>query len=105
MMRFQRVAVVSCFSALAFVSCKKDKDPVIIVPPSTGSNVEFNGLVGAEPGSSAGNAVYLDLSSNTMTAVARASWDLAFYGGNEFRVQLNNTSSAGAKVLTQTDIT
>ncbi len=103
-MRFQSVVLVSSISALAFTSCKKDKDPVIIVPPSTGSNVEFNGLVGSEPGSSAGNSVYLDLSSNTMTAVARAGWDLAFYGGNEFRVALNNTSSAGAKVLAQTDI-
>src|SRR5437868_5731491 len=89
---------------LVFSSCKKDQDPIIVIPPSSGSQVELNGLVGGEPGSAAGNAVYLDLSTNQTTGVARAGWDLGFYCGNEFRVILNNTSSAGAKLLTQTDL-
>jgi hypothetical protein len=105
MMRFQKLSVITCLSVIALSSCKKDKDPVIVVPPSTGSTVEFNGLAGSEPGSAAGKSVYLDLSTNTMTGVTRAGWDLAFYGGNEFRVALNNTTSAGAKVLTQNDLT
>jgi hypothetical protein len=104
MMRFQKLTVIGCLSVIAFSSCKKDKDPVIVVPPSSGSSVEFNGLAGSEPGSSAGKSVYLDLSTNTMTGVTRAGWDLAFYGGNEFRVALNHTTSAGAKVLTQNDL-
>lgn len=104
MIRSQKVLTAVVFSALLFSSCKKDKDPVIVIPPSTGSTVEFNGLVGAEAGSAAGNSVYLDLSTNTMTALARASWDLAFYSGTDFRVALNNTTSAGAKVLDKTDL-
>lgn len=92
-----------CFG-IAVSSCKKDKDPVIVVPPSTGSQVQFNGLIGSEAGTAAGNAVYLDLSTNQSTAVARAGWDLGFYAGSEFRVILNNTTSAGAKVLTQNDL-
>ncbi len=43
-----------------FASCKKDVDPIIVVPPSSGSSVTLNGLAGAEAGSSAGNSVYLD---------------------------------------------
>jgi hypothetical protein len=105
MMRLHKMISAAALALIVFNSCKKDKDPVIIVPPSTGSSVEFNGLAGAEAGSSAGNSVYLDLSTNTMTAVTRAGWDLGFYGGTDFRVILNNTTSAGAKVLTQNDLT
>lgn len=87
-----------------FLACKKDKDPVIVVKPSTGAQVQFNGLIGSEPGSAAGNSVYLDLSADKVTAVARASWDLGFYSGSEFRVILNNTTSSAAKVLSKTDL-
>ena len=73
-------------AAILFTACKKDKDPVIIIKPSTGAQVEFNGLIGSESGSSAGNSVYLDLSTDKTTAVARASWDLGFYSGSDFRV-------------------
>lgn len=104
MIRFQQFVPLALVAAVSFTACKKDKDPVIVVPPSTGSEVQFNGLVGSEAGSSAGNSVYIDLSTNVMTAVQRTSWDLAFYSGNEFRVFLNNTTSAGAKVLTATDL-
>ena len=103
-MRFNSI-LVSSFSILLFASCKKDKDPIFNIPPSNGAEVQLNGLMGAEPGSAAGNAVYLDLSSNTTTAVARSSWDLGFYCGSDFRVILNNTTSAGAKVLTKNDLT
>ncbi len=84
--------------------CKKDVDPIIIVPPSSGAEVEFQGLVGNEAGSVAGNSVYLDLSANKMTVIRRDSWDLGFYSGSEFRVKLNNTSGAGVKVLNQIDL-
>ncbi len=103
-MRLQKMISATAIVAIVFSACKKDKDPVIVVPPSTGSSVEFNGLAGAEAGSSAGNSVFLDLSTNTMTALARSTWDLGFYSGAEFRVILNNTTSAGAKVLTQNDL-
>lgn len=87
-----------------FAGCKKDKDPIIIIPPSSGAQVQFNGIAGSEAGSAAGNSVYLDLSADKTTAVARASWDLGFYCGADFRVVLNNASSAGVKILAKNDL-
>ncbi|MFT3936935.1 MAG: HmuY family protein [Chitinophagaceae bacterium] len=104
MMRLQKLMLVAA-AAGAFAACKKDSDPVIVIPPSSGAQVQLNGLVGTEAGSSAGNAVFLDLSTDKQTALARASWDLGFYSGSDFRVILNNTASAGAKVLTKNDLT
>lgn len=92
-------------TAAAFTACKKDTDPIIIVTPSSGAQVQLNGIVGTEPGSAAGNAVYLDLSTDKQTPVLRSGWDLGFYGGTDFRVILNNTSSAGAVALTKNDLT
>lgn len=87
--------------AVSFTACKKDSDePIVVVPPSDGSTLTLNGLIGAELGSAAGNSVYVDFSKDKQTAVARASWDLGFYSGADFRVILNNTTSAGAKVIT-----
>ncbi|GAA4443864.1 hypothetical protein GCM10023091_33150 [Ravibacter arvi] len=71
---------------------------------STGSQMTINGLAGSEPGSSAANSVYVDFSNNSQTAVLRSSWDLGFYCGSEFRVILNNTTSASAKMLNKTDL-
>src|SRR6476660_1593461 len=105
MMRLQRIVLVATITACGFTSCKKDKDPIIIVPASSGSQVEFNGLIGGEAGSAAGNSVFIDFSTNTLTTAARASWDLGFYSGPEFRVILNNSTGAGAKVLATNDIT
>lgn len=42
-------------------------------------------------GPNEGNQVYIDLSAQTETIVARDKWDLAFYSGEEFRVKLNNS--------------
>jgi len=102
-MNLKQVTILA-IGVISFTGCKKDKDPIIVVPPSSGAQVQFNGLVGSEAGSAAGNAVYLDLSSNRTTTALRSGWDLGFYSGNEFRVILNNTSSAGAKVLNTTDM-
>ncbi len=102
-MRFQKLTTALTATVL-FTACKKDKDPVIIVPPSAGKELQFNGLAGSEAGTAAGNSVYLDLSTDVMTGVQRSAWDLAFYCGNEFRVAINNTTSAGAKVLAQNDL-
>ncbi|MEO6313324.1 MAG: HmuY family protein [Chitinophagaceae bacterium] len=105
-MRLQKMMLLTATAGtFTFVACKKDNDPVIVIPPSTGAQVQFNGLAGSEPGSAAGNAVFLDLSTDKQTALARAGWDLGFYSGAEFRVILNNTASAGVKVLTSNDLT
>ncbi len=103
-MRLQKITLAVASLAVVLGACKKDKDPVIIIPPSTGSTIELNGIAASEAGSSAGNSVYLDLSRNAQVALLRSSWDLGFYGGNEFRVKLNNTTSAAAKVTTKTDL-
>lgn len=104
-MTAQKIFSISIITAIIFSSCKKDHDPIIVVPTSTGSTLELNGLTGNEmSGATAGNSVYLDLSSNTTTTVTRANWDLAFYCGNDFRVALNNTTGAGAKVLAQNNL-
>ena len=89
---------------ILFSACKKDIDPVIVLIPSQGAQVELNGLIGNEPGSAAGKSVFLDLSANKTTAIARASWDLGFYCGSDFRVILNNTAGAGAKVLAKSNL-
>lgn len=105
MTNINKTLAIAISVVAVFTSCKKDKDPIIVIPPSTGAQVQLNGLIGSEPGSAAGNSVFLDLSANTTTAVARRSWDLGFYSGSDFRVILNNTTSAGAKVLSKNDLT
>lgn len=90
----------------AFAACKKDKDPIFIIEPSAGTeNITLQGNTGDLIGASAGNSVYLDLSTNKATPVLRSAWDLGFYSGNDFRVIINNTSVAGAKVLDKYDLT
>lgn len=96
--------IAVAFLAITFTACKKDTDePIFIAPPSDGSTLTLNGLIGAEAGSAAGNSVYVDFSADKQTSVARSSWDLGFYSGSDFRVILNNTTGAGAKVITTTN--
>jgi hypothetical protein len=101
----KNLIIFTGLSAIIFVACKKDTDPVFNIPPSDGAQIQLNGIAATEPGSAAGNSVYLDLSANKQTAVLRSSWDLGFYCGTDFRVIVNSTSIAGAKVLSQNDIT
>jgi hypothetical protein len=71
---------------------------------SDGGTLTLNGLIGAEAGSSAGNSVFVDLSNNEQTPVARRAWDLGFYNGDAFRVIINNTSGASVIALDKTDL-
>ncbi len=105
MMNLKTKLLIASTTVTMLAACKKDVDPVIIIPPSEGAQVQLNGIAGSEAGSSAGNSVYLDLSSDKQTAVLRSGWDLGFYGGSDYRVILNNFSVAGAKVLATSDIT
>lgn len=50
------------------------------------------------------NQVFVDLSSQKSTARQRDSWDLGFYGGNEFRVVINGSIYMATKSLGVTDI-
>ena len=103
MIRFQKIILIAT-ATIVFTACKKDVDPVFIIPPSTGAEIRLNGIAGAEPGANAGNSVYLDLSSDRQTPVLRSGWDLGFYCGADFRVVLNNYISAGAKVLAKNNL-
>jgi HmuY protein len=103
MNNFQKI-IVAVSLASTFTACKKDKDPIIVINNQASSGVEkikFNGIAGAEPGSAAGNSVYVDFSTEKLTTTLRSSWDLGFYAGTDFRVTLNNTASAGVKVLSK----
>jgi hypothetical protein len=83
-------------------SCKKTADIVVVVPPPTDAKIQT--LSGGPGGSNAANSVFVDMSNGRQDSVARASWDLGFYTGNDFRVVLNHTSGAGAKVTGKNDL-
>ncbi|MBC7934690.1 MAG: HmuY family protein [Rhizobacter sp.] len=103
-MNFKKIMPAVVLGTLVFSSCKKDIDPVIIVPPSGGASVQFDGILAGEAGSSAGKSVYIDLSTNISTGMARKSWDLGFYSGSDFRVIINNTTTATAKIINKNDL-
>lgn len=104
MIKYQKFILIA-IAAVACTACKKDVDPVFVIPASTGAQIKLNGIADTEAGTVAGNSVYLDLSADRQTPVLRSGWDLGFYCGPDFRVILNNTSVAGAKVLAQNDLT
>lgn len=93
--------LVALLTVVTISSCKKDP-AIIIVPPSDGQTQTLNGGAG---GASAENTVFVDLSTDKMTSVLRKAWDLSVYCGSEFRVLLNNSTSAGALVTSKTDLT
>ncbi len=86
------------------LACNKSEIEDIDVPKSTGSTIQVNGLVSNESGASAGNMVFIDFSKDLQIPLVRASWDLAFYCGNQNRVMINNTTSAMAVVVNKTDL-
>ncbi|MBK1442644.1 hypothetical protein JHJ32_21775 [Parapedobacter sp. ISTM3] len=87
--------------ATVATSCSRDNNPDPIIPPSEGTEMTLNGGVG---GSGAQNTVFVDLSAARQDSAKRASWNLGFYGGSQFRVILNNTSGASAIAVDETDI-
>lgn len=68
---------------------------------STGSTQTLQGKT-AE--SNYTNGVYVDLSANQSTAVARKSWNLGFYNGGQYRVILNPAYQSTAAATNKTDI-
>lgn len=86
------------------MACNKSEIEDIDVPKSSGSTIQVNGLVGNESGAAAGNMVFIDFSKDQQTPLVRASWDLAFYCGNQNRVMINNTTAAMAVVVDKTDL-
>ncbi len=86
---------------IAVSSCKKDKDPTIIISKSNGAIIQLNGIANGEPGTAAGNAVYVDFSTDKISTALRAGWDIGLSAGTNFNIILNNTTVAGAKVLSK----
>ncbi|WP_405604533.1 HmuY family protein [Polaribacter sp. Asnod1-A03] len=87
-------------TVFSFVSCNDDDsptEPIVVVIDGAAIAPEVGGP--NEP-----NQVYVDLSTNTTTAVKRDSWDLGFYTGNEFRVTLNGSLYMAVGQLSSTDI-
>ncbi|WP_442587747.1 HmuY family protein [Pedobacter sp. AW31-3R] len=103
MNKFTKLIAFLCI-ATAFTACKKDSDPIVVVPPSDGSTLTLNGLIGTETGASAGNSVFVDFSTDKQTSVARETWDLGFYCGTDFRVILNPSVGATAIAIDKTDL-
>ena len=67
---------------------------------ATSATMEVNG-----GGPNYPNRVFIDLSANRQTAVARTTWDLAFSSkADEFRVLLNSANGMLVRALAKTDI-
>lgn len=99
-MKLSRLLLVLTIGTGLFSACGKDEDPVVMIPPSDGSQLTLNG--GGSTGSP--NTVYVDFSSDSTATRGRASWALGFYSGDEFRVTLNSFTAISAVALNKTDI-
>lgn len=93
---------------LAFLAfaCGDDDSNVAPIEPISGGTIfgtaEHPLNVG---GPTQNNQVYVDLSGESATPVARDSWDLGFYSGDDFRVVINGSLKMAVKQLETTDIT
>jgi hypothetical protein len=61
-------------------------------------------LVPTTGGPNQQDQVFVDLSNNKITTARRDSWELGFYGGDEFRVAINSSIYMFAAALSSTDI-
>jgi len=61
-------------------------------------------LDGGGGGAADFNAVFIGLSGPTLNPVARASWDLAFYNGDKFRIMINHMTGTSAMMTHKTDL-
>lgn len=85
---------------VTLASCSSDDNDPVIEVPSVGAVVQP--VVG---GPNQPNQVYLDLSSETSTAINRAAWDFGFSTGSDFRVVINGSLKMAVKQLATSDIT
>ncbi|WP_421978508.1 HmuY family protein [Roseivirga seohaensis] len=87
--------------AIGFLNACDSEDDQPKVDPAVSSAIIDAEVGGADQP----NQVFIDFSSKTQTVVDRASWDLGFYAGSEFRVILNNPASMLAQAIDKTDLT
>ena len=91
---------ILCATIFSFTSCSSENSPtapIVVVIDGAAISPEVGGP--NEP-----NQVYIDLSTNTTSAVKRDSWDLGFYAGSGFRVTLNSSLYMAAGKLSSLDI-
>ncbi len=93
------LAIAGCMAV--FTACSNDDDPIPVIPPSEGDSFQLNGGAG---GSGAVNSVYVDFSAPKQDSAKRAGWDLGFVTGSNFRVIINNTTAALARMVDKTDL-
>jgi hypothetical protein len=87
-------------AALVMASCSSDDDSPKTEVPSVGDVLQPT--VG---GPNQPNQVFVDLSTGSSESVNRASWDLGFSSGSDFRVAINGSLKMAVKKLETTDIT
>lgn len=100
MNKFNSMLAVA-FIAVTFTACKKDSEPVVVVPPSDGSTLTLEGKTTA---SAYANVVFADFSKDKQTAVDRKSWNIGLTSDSRFRVILNASYQTTAVATTKTDI-
>lgn len=89
------VMLVLCYMTFSYLGCKKDTIHIDYRRPSQGDTTTLIGTSGRERGDSALNSVFLDLSKEIQTTVARSSWDFGFYCGKDaFKVIINHSMGA-----------
>ncbi len=87
-------------AALAMASCSSDDDSPKTEVPSVGEVLQPG--VG---GPNQPNQVFVDLSTGASVSANRASWDLGFSSGSDFRVVINGSLKMAVKKLETSDIT
>jgi len=90
--------IILALVAVLFSACSEVEEPFVL-PAVEGAIVDAEVGGPLQP-----NQVYLDLSVEASTVVPRNSYDLGFFTGEEFRVVLNNSTSALALVLDKNDL-
>ncbi|OEK04005.1 hypothetical protein BFP71_10940 [Roseivirga misakiensis] len=83
---------------MGLCACSNDSGPSID-PPASGAIIDP-----AVGGPTQPNQVFIDLSKESQTSVARNAWDLGFYTGSDFRVILNNSSSTLARPIQKVEL-
>src|SRR5690606_37622585 len=93
--------LILSITVLALTSCSSDDDgpsgPIQVIIEGAAVSPEVGGP-------NQGNQVYVDLSTNTTTAIQRDSWDLGFYSGSDFRVIINGSIGMATAQLSTSDI-
>lgn len=95
--------LILSFVSLFFASCSND-DNVGGEQPEPVKPVESGTIAPNVGGPNQPNQVFVDLSSNTQSAIKRDSWDLGFSTGNDFHVIINGSVKMAVKKLNTTNI-